>query len=286
VKALVIGASGQVGQHCLAAVQGAGTYYRHARPGLIPLDVNDAAAFERIVAEQQPDVLYVTAYLPNVDQCEEHPAATHATNVGGIANAVRVANRHRCKVVFLSSEYVFDGVSGPYDETAVPKPLSVYGWQKLAAEHYIAAFALDWLIVRTTVVFSWESQGKNFVYRLRDTLERGERIEVPDDQLSSPTYAPDLVRAMTALVAQDEHGVFHVAGPRVVSRYDFAIAAAEVFGLDRRLIVPVKTAQLKQAARRPLNAGLIVDKVQRVLGRSMLDFRDGLQEMASALHAH
>lgn len=286
MKALVVGATGQVGEHCLAAVQGAGTYYRHAREGLLPLDVNDAAAFERIVAEQQPDVLYLTAYLPNVDQCEEHPDATQGTNVGGVVNATRIANRHGCKLVFLSSEYVFDGVSGPYDEMALAKPLSVYGWQKLAAEHYIAAFSRDWLIVRTTVVFSWESQGKNFVYRLRDTLERGQRIEVPDDQLSSPTYAPDLVRAMTALVAQDEDGVFHVAGPRVVSRYDFAVAAAEAFGLDHRLIVPVKTAELNQRARRPLNAGLRVDKVQRVLGRPMLDFREGLQEMASALHVH
>jgi dTDP-4-dehydrorhamnose reductase len=285
-RALVVGATGQIGEHCLAAVNGAGTYYTHARPGLIPLDITDVAAFDRVVAEQQPDVLYLAAYLPNVDYCEQYPDVTHVTNVGGIVNAVRVANHHGCKLVFLSSEYVFDGESGPYDETAAPKPLSVYGWQKLAAEHYIAAFARDWLIVRTTVVFSWESQGKNFVYRLRGTLERGERIKVPADQVSSPTYAPDLVHAMTALVEENKRGVFHVAGPRVVNRYEFAVAAAEAFDLDRDLIVPVTTAELKQAARRPLNAGLLVDKVQRVLGRPMPDFRDGLREMASALYTH
>jgi len=284
---LVIGASGQIGQHCLAALRrlggtSIGTYKQHASTELISFDVTSIEQLDRIMDTRRPDVIYLTACIANVDYCEGHPDETYETNVIGVRNAVEAANRYDSKLVYLSSDYLFDGMAGPYDELTPAKPLSVYGWQKLAAEHSIAAFANDWLIIRTAVVYSWESQGKNFLYRLRNSLMQGRQIEVPADQISSPTYAPDLVRAMIQLVEQDEHGVFHVCGPRIATRYEFAVAAARAFGLNASLIVPVVTAELNQPARRPLKAGLMVGKIERTLGRPMLDFADGLREMAGS----
>lgn len=235
--------------------------------------------FNAVLDGARPDVIYFTASLANVDYCELHPDIAYRMNVSSVQNAVALANQHRCKLVYMSSEYVFDGAAGPYRETTAANPVSVYGMQKLAAEHHIALFANDWLIIRTAVVYSWESQGKNFLYRLRSTLRDGKTIAVPSDQISSPTYAPDLVRAMIQLVEQDEHGVFNISGPRLANRYTFALAAADAFGLDPDLIVPVVTADLKQAALRPLNAGLTVDKAERALGRPMLDFQSGLRQM-------
>lgn len=281
-SSLIIGASGQVGEQLFDALPGSiGTCRSHPRPGLISLDITNTDEFDRVLGRHRPSVIYLAAYAANVDYCETHADSTYKTNVGGVCNAVMLANRYRCKVVFLSSEYVFDGTAGPYDELAAPKPLSVYGWQKLAGEHYIAAFAKDWLIVRTTVVYSWESQGKNFLYRLRASLTRGERINVPVDQFSSPTYAPDLATTMAELVERGERGVFNVAGPRVVNRYEFALAAAQAFDLDPGLIMPVATSDLQQPAPRPLNAGLIVSKIETTLGRPMVDFSIGLAEMAA-----
>jgi dTDP-4-dehydrorhamnose reductase len=283
---LVVGASGQIGEHCLSALNSIGgmsalgTYKQHSRPGLVPLDVTDVREFDRVVKEHRPEVVYLTACVANVDYCEAHADTAYETNVVGVRNAVNVANQHGCKLVYMSSEYLFDGAAGPYDEYAAPRPVSVYGLQKLGAEHYIAAFANDWLIIRTTVVYSWESQGKNFLYRLRSSLNEGQQLRVPADQVSSPTYAPDLVQAMIQLVQQGERGVFNVAGSRIANRYVFALAAADAFGLDPTLIVPVATADLNQPARRPLNAGLIVRKVERALGRPMLDFSAGLRDMA------
>ncbi len=283
---LVIGASGQVGEHCLAALNARnataalGTYRVHSRPGLIPLDITDVDQVDRTFREWKPDVVYLTACIANVDYCELHPELTHETNVVGTRNVVEAANRYGSKIVYMSSEYLFDGTSGPYDEAAATKPLSVYGWQKLAAEHFIATFARDWLIIRTAVVYSWERQGKNFLYRLRNSLLDGREIKVPIDQISSPTYAHDLVTAMIQLVQRHERGVFNVCGPHAVSRYQFAIAVGEAFGLNPDLIVPVNTPDLNQPARRPLKAGLIIDKAERVLGRPMVDFSVGLREMA------
>ena len=283
-RSLVAGASGMVGQHCLAVLgeSGTGTYCDFPRPGLLQLDVRDVDAFDQVMAEVRPEILYLAACQANVEECERHPELAWKTNVAGVRNAVEVAERHRCKLVFLSSEYVFDGVSGPYRESDPANPLSMYGRQKLAAEHHILLLAPGALIVRTTVVFGTEARGKNFVYRLVSALREGTPIRVPGDQFSSPTYAPDLVRAMIELAEADARGVFHVTGPRVVSRYDFAVLAAQTFGLDPAGIIPVTTAELKQVAPRPLQAGLIVEKVERALGRPMLDFEEGLRELAHA----
>jgi dTDP-4-dehydrorhamnose reductase len=288
---LVIGASGQIGEHCLNALRAsgeshaAGTYRQHHREGLVQLDITDARGVNDLVAQLRPKIIYLAACVANVDYCETHPDVAYQTNVRGVANVVQAANQAGCKLVYLSSEYIFDGHSGPYDERAATNPLSVYGWQKLAAEHYIAAFAEHWLIIRTTVVYSWESQGKNFVYRLRSSLLDGKTINVPCDQISSPTYAPDLVDAILQLTAQDARGVFNVAGPRVVNRFDFAVSAASAFDLDPKLVIPVKTSSLAQPALRPLNAGLIVTKVERALGRPMKDFSTALKEMAATVPA-
>lgn len=284
MKALVIGASGQIGEHTFAALAArgvavTGTYLQHPRPELIRLDVTDAAHVASVMSQCAPDVVFLMGCQPNVDYCESHPDETHAINVGGARNVVLAANAAGARVVFMSSDYVFDGTAGPYSELDLVRPLNVYGWQKVASEALVAESAKDWLIVRTTGVFSWESQGKNFVDRLRRTIRNGEPIKVPMDQVSTPTYAPDVVDAILALAEKKQRGVFHVSGSRLANRYEFALAAAELFELDARLIVPVTTEALGQKARRPLASGLCVDKVERVIGRRLLDYVSGLREM-------
>jgi len=274
---LVVGASGQVGSYCMAALPSAvGTYNTHPSADLIPLDVRDAKRFEEIVGKLQPRVMYLSGCLPEVDYCEANPEVTHAVNVIGVRNAVEIANLHRCKVVYVSSEYLFDGAAGPYDERAPANPLSVYGWQKLAAEHYVAAFARDWLIIRTAVVYSRRSR---FIQWLRGALSRGETVKGLVDQISTPTYAPDLAVAMIDLAGRGFRGVFNICGSSLISRYEFARAAAQAFGFDPGLVAPARTSELKQRARRPLRCGLAVDKVQTALGRSMMDPAAGLRAM-------
>lgn len=248
---------------------------------MIPLDVTEREEFQRVVGEVRPSVIYFAACTANVDYCEEHGDLTAKTNVEAVQSAVEFANRHGGKLVFFSSEYLFDGTGGPYDESASPNPICVYGRQKLEAERSIMGAAQDWLIIRTAVVFSWETQGKNFLYRLITTLRDGECIRVPVDQISSPTYAPDLAGAVLQLVERGATGVFNVTGPRVVSRYEFALAVARTFELDPRLIVPVTTAELNQIAPRPLRSGLSVRKVEQALGRPMRDYGEALREMAN-----
>jgi dTDP-4-dehydrorhamnose reductase len=275
MTALVIGASGLVGGALLDAlaeadVDAVGTYAGHARPGLRALDVRDAAAVRALADDTAAQVIYVPASLTNVDYCEMHPDESYAINVAGVHNIVATGRR----VVYFSSDYVFAGDSGPYRESDPVHPLCVYGEHKLQAERAVPA---DGLIVRTTVVYGPEWQGKNFIYRLCTTLRAGQRLRVPHDQIGSPTYAPNLARAAVALERADRSGIYHVAGPERASRYEFALAAAEIFGLDRHLIDPISTSELRQAARRPLDAGMISDKAAAQLQFPLVGYLEGLR---------
>jgi dTDP-4-dehydrorhamnose reductase len=271
--ALVVGASGLVGSHVYreltaAGWETAGTFHNSPAAGLMPLDIESAAELERMLRSVRPSIVFWPASWTNVDGCETDPARSYRVNVAPLAHLARVANEVSATVVYFSSDYVFDGSAGPYGEDDIPGPLSIYGEHKLRAEHLVSTIADEWLILRTTVVFGQEPQGKNFVYRVVRTLGQQKTLAVPEDQLGSPTFAPDLARAAVRL-AGEERGLFHVCGPRQMSRYDFAREAAERFGLDKNLIVPVATADLGQPARRPLRAGMRIEKLQSVAGIRM-----------------
>jgi dTDP-4-dehydrorhamnose reductase len=282
-KHLVIGASGQIGEHLLRALgdDGAGTYFEHSLPGLHQLDARDERAVLALLRDTRTEVVYLPASEPNVDLCEREPEATAAINVGVVEATAAACSTAGARLVFFSTDYVFDGEAGPYREDDEPRPLSEYGRQKLTGER-IALDVPGSIVVRTAVVYGWERQRKNFVVRLIEGNRRGDRWRVPQDQVGSPTYAPNLAEAVVTLARRGAEGIFHVAGPLAAGRYDFAVEAAQVFGLDESLIEPVATADLAQAAQRPLDAALAVDKVQPLLESPPLPYPEGLRAMAAA----
>jgi dTDP-4-dehydrorhamnose reductase len=283
---LVIGVSGQVGEHLTRAAEAAGgevvgTFRGCPLSGARPLDIRGREAVRVLVEETRPAVVYLPASLTNVDHCERNPEEGYAINVVGVRHVVEAANAIGARVVYFSSDYVFDGTAGPYCEEDPANPICEYGRQKLIAEHYVALHARDALIVRTTVVYGWERQSKNFVCRLLNTLRDGGTLRAPLDQIGSPTYAPNLARAIVELVLAGATGIYHVSGPERASRYEFACEAARVFGLDARLIRAVTTPELEQPAPRPLNAGMRVDRAAAALSFPLLGYQEGLRAMAS-----
>jgi len=283
--ALVLGASGQVGRSAAAALTAGGfevtgTFASRPAPGLVRLDVLDDGAIRALLRALRPAVCVLSSALTHVDRCEDQPALAEALNgraPGVIAEACRDVG---ARVLYLSTEYVFDGTAGPYREEDPVSPPCVYGATKLAGERRVLGASAANLVLRTTVVFSHDPAGKNFVMQLRERLGAGERMRVPVDQISSPTYASDLGAAIAALAERPEvQGVLNVVGPDVVDRGAFAARVARALGLDERLIDPVTTASLGQRARRPLRAGLRLDRL-RSLGIAMRGVDAALAELA------
>ena len=228
--------------------------------------------------------MFLCSAVTWVDGCEKDPERARLVNAAGPAAVAEGCRSAGSKLVYLSTEYVFDGVAGPYSEEDPVSPLSVYGRTKLDGERACLAVP-GALSARTTVVYSYRRGGNNFIMQLIANCRAGRRMVVPRDQVSNPTYGPDLAAALLDLAAKGASGVFNVTGPDRLDRYEFALRACDKFGFDRALLEPKLTAELGQPAPRPLNAGMKTDKVVKFLGRNLAGVDEGLAAVA-ALMAH
>jgi dTDP-4-dehydrorhamnose reductase len=265
---LIIGSAGQVGGALLERLgaEARGADLAPAGPEELRVDIGafgrDPEAAARWVGSLAPRVVHLVAAWTWVDGCEGDPARAFLLNRDAAAALAAAARRAGARSVFYSTEYVFDGARGPYREDDPTHPVSVYGRSKLEAEGAVRAADPDALILRTTVVYGPEAQGKNFAYQLAERLGAGQRMRVPADQISTPTYNRDLADAAVRLVASGARGVVHVTGEDLLDRAEFARRLARAAGLDAGLIDAVPTAALGQKAARPLRAGLRIDRLR------------------------
>jgi dTDP-4-dehydrorhamnose reductase len=284
VTELVIGASGLVGSALMRALgdSAIGTFRTRPLPGLVALDASDRHATAGLLKRTGCRVVFFLAADPNVDWCETHPSDAYLANVVPALQTLECARESGVGFVFFSSDYVFDGRDGPYDESARTAPLSVYGRHKLEVEEHV--LAAKGTVVRTTTVYGLEEPpGKNFVLRAIARLKAKESLIVPADQISTPTFSDELARGAIAVASRP--GLWHVAGRDVMSRDRFAVMVAEAFQLDASLIRVVPTAQLGQPARRPLRSGLLTEKIRRERKIEFISTGDALLSLGTALRA-
>ncbi len=259
---LIVGGFGQVGEQVRRRLGSdrAIVTSTHQRDDAIRLDLGrlreDPTAAVGLLATRPFCAVLCVGALTDVDGCEADEDRAMAINATGPALLAAAAAARSIPFVFFSSDYVFDGRSGPYSEDDEPRPLCVYGRSKLAGERAVIAAAPDALIIRTTVVFGPDPRRRNFVYTLARVLREGRPLRTPDDQYSTPTYSSDLATATLALIDARASGIFHVSGPELMNRTTFAARAATLLKLDASAITGVTTADLHQRARRPLRAGL------------------------------
>ncbi|MBI4656120.1 MAG: dTDP-4-dehydrorhamnose reductase [Elusimicrobia bacterium] len=271
MKILIIGASGQVGKNILSmadAYQGfkfTGTS-RKLSNGFLSLDLTDGESVKNVFKTIRPQITILCSAYTDVDGCEKEPRTARKINVEGTGLAARMCMEFGSKLVYLSTDYVFDGISGPYAETDVPNPLSVYGATKLEGEKIVLK-QKDSLIIRTTGVYSYDAGGRNFIMQLVNSCHNGRKMTVPSDQYSNPTYAPELAGFVLDLISLEKHGIYNVAGRDFLSRYEFAVKACGIFGFDRGFITPAETSSMRQAAKRPLKGGLKTDKLLYEIGK-------------------
>ncbi|MEW6057563.1 MAG: SDR family oxidoreductase [Bdellovibrionota bacterium] len=213
-------------------------------------------------------VLLFSAAFTNVEVCETDPPKCNLVNEQNTIAVLQWARRlFNAKLVFYSTDYVFDGQDGPYSESDSKNPLSQYGRSKAVVEEWLERNAPEAsLILRTTGVYDYLPGSKNFLMQMLDLWSQGKTTRIPADQFANPTWADDLARATLELIAAGSSGVFHVAGASHLARHEFARLIAKVFGCQESLILPVRTNELHQKARRPLKGGLKTEKLEAKLG--------------------
>jgi dTDP-4-dehydrorhamnose reductase len=286
---LIIGASGFVGSllyKILSKKEEAVGTFCNRQPEierLLYLDITDRKSVEEIIREIRPHVIILTSALTHVEYCEDHQQEAYNVNVLGTANVVMIAKEIGAKLVFFSSEYIFNGEKGPYSEIDIPNPINYYGKTKLEGETVIINNLNDYLIIRTTVIYGYQRDGKNFIMQLIQKNKTGQIMNVPIDQYGSPTFRDNLVEVVIELIKRDKKGIYNVVGPEIINRFDFSILAADILGLDKNLIISKPTVELGQKAKRPLKAGLKIDKVKKEIGAKLLSPKEGLEILKKQL---
>ena len=295
-RLLIIGSTGLVGSKVayLAQKHGFEAYNTHnARasplPNSVQLNITNRNETLSLVKRVHPEAIVNTAALHNVDYCESHHEEATKVNVEGVRNLADAARETGSRLIHLSTDYVFDGNSGHYSEIDTPHPLHFYAETKLEAEK-IASELPSYAVARPSVIYGWNSlestgvpssSGKtiNFAMFAIDKLKRKETVKAVRDQYGSPTFADNLAEALLRLARYPGNGVFHTAGKSCMSRYEFAIKLADIFGYPTRLVEPVYTSDFKQLAQRPKNSCLRVEKAERDLNIRFLTAEEGIREM-------
>ena len=283
-KALVVGASGLVGKALMRVLKTAhtdavGTYAKFPGAGLEALDITSSTQVRACVERHRPVTIFLTAALTHVDYCEDHPDEAFAINVDGPRAVAEAARSLDAQLVFYSTEYVFDGKAGPYDEEDPPSPLSVYGRSKLAAERAICDIVENALILRTTELFGWDSNSTNFAMQVYRKVRAREQMTIPMDQFGNPTLAEYLAEMSLALAQLGVRGIVNVVGKDLVARSEFARALVKLYGGSPDLVVPVPTESLKQKAPRPLRGGLRTEKLERIVDSKAMALDDALKRL-------
>ena len=248
MRVLIIGASGFIGRYVSRRLVASGHAVVSAYNSRPPVDdgaswhqveITDSAAVDALFSLAQPEAVVHLAAMADVGTAERNPQIATDVNATATATIARLSERHGARLVFMSTEYVFDGRSGPYREADTPAANTQYGRTKFAAERSVAALVSNCSILRTSIVYGWPAPGRrNFVPMLVERLRVGEPYHGSTNVYRSPVYVEHLVDGIERLVETEDTAIHHVAGSDWVSMYEFAVAVAVKFGLDTSLVMP------------------------------------------------
>jgi len=247
-------------------------------------DITKRDQVKNVVLNFYPDFIINAAAYTNVDRSETDRETAWKINVKGVeylAEASRVLDAH---LIHISSDYIFDGLKGPYSETALPNPVSYYGRTKLASENVMKISGTIHTILRTNVLFGRAEENRpDFVRWVVQMLRSGQMIRIVTDQINNPTYVGDLVQGINKVIDYRKEGIYNIGGRDFLSRFDFTMEIAEFFELDKSLVKPILTEELKQPAKRPLNSGLLTLKAETELGFKPHSIKEVLSIMKKEL---
>ena len=244
-----------------------------------PLDITSKEEVEEIMNNLKPDVVINTAAMTNVDACEDDQENCWKINVNAVEYLLQNSKKHGTHLIHLSTDFVYDGEEGPYEEKDKPNPLSYYAKSKLASEKLInESNYRNTAIARTIIVFGNGdnlSRG-NLILWAKGALEKQSPINVVDDQFRSPTLAEDLAAGCILIADKDATGLYHLSGPKTYSILEIVERIGKFYNLSTDCVTSIKTATLNQKAKRPPRTGFIIDKAKNELGYNPRDLEEAL----------
>jgi len=290
MKVLITGSNGLLGQKLLhklrkdTSVELIATSIRDNRVSekegykYLSLDITNRSDVESIIFSEKPDVIINTAAMTNVDACEDNKQACDALNVDAVKYLSDCAIEINAHLVHISTDFIFDGANGPYSEDDIPNPLSYYGLSKLKSETLLLESSCKWTVLRTIIVFGVaENLSKgNLILWAKGALEKGDPLNIIDDQFRAPTIAEDLADACVLSFQKREYGIYNASGKDIMSIYEIVERIARHYNYSTENLNRISTSTLNQLATRPPKTGFILDKSIKVLGYNPHSFEECL----------
>lgn len=294
---LVTGSNGLLGQkivhalrnredvRCIAASRGENRLLVTDGYVYETIDIGNQAEVSSLMRKYRPDAVINTAAMTNVDACESNREEAVRLNVDAVRYMIEACEEVKSHLVHLSTDFVFDGLKGPYVETDSPNPLSHYAYTKWQAEELVKNSRCSWSIIRTIIIYGVvdDNSRSNVVLWAINAMRQGKTITVINDQFRSPTLAEDLAGACVEAALRKAEGIYHVSGRETMCILDMVRIVADYFQLDSSFIKPVTSAELNQPAKRPPVTGFIISKAERDLDFRPRSFLEGLEVVKKQL---
>lgn len=306
-KILITGSNGLLGQklvyklinhplfELIATARGENRLVKQDGYQYSTLDITNKEQTQSVLSGHMPDIVINTAAMTNVDACESDRDGAYAMNTAAVKYQIETLEElqqnnanYLPHYIHLSTDFIFDGTHGPLDENEKPNPLSYYAETKLEAEKIVMASKLHWAIARTVLVYGIvdNMSRSNIVLWVKSNLEQGKQINVVDDQFRTPTLAEDLADGCLLIAEKSATGIYNISGKDYMSILELAHRVADYYKLNKSLINPSKSADIKQPAKRPPNTGFIIDKAINKLGYKPHSFEEGIALLESQITKH
>ena len=279
MKYLITGGSGQLGYDIIRELKNRDRFDFLA-PNCSEMDITDIKSVEDVILNYKPDVIFHCAAYTAVDKAEDDRDTCYEVNVNGTKNIVDAAKMVNAKVVYISTDYVFDGTKdGIYDVNYDTNPINYYGYTKLEGEKEVQRLD-DYLIVRISWVFG--INGKNFIKTMLNLAESKDKLSVVCDQIGSPTYTEDLSKLLLDMVDNNKNGLFFATNEEYCSWYEFAKYIFEINNINIKLD-KVLSEDYKTIAKRPMNSRLSKDKLDRENLQRLPSWKDATERFCKIL---
>lgn len=279
-RILVIGAKGMLGRDLVEILYSSFPNDEIIGWDLDEIDIREEKSTLTKIESLHPEILINAAAITDVDGCELNEKEVFAVNAEGMRHVAMGALRGGSKVVYLSTDYIFDGgKKEPYLESDHPNPLNIYGRSKLKGERYVQELVKNSLIIRTQWLYG--KFGKNFVNSILRLAKEKKVLPIVNDQIGSPTYTRDLSRAISILIQCDARGIFHVANSDTCTWYTYGQAILRLSGMEGVKVIPISSKELDRPAQRPSYSVLSTQKLKQETGMVLRPWSEALEEYLS-----
>ncbi|MDE1767041.1 MAG: SDR family oxidoreductase [Thaumarchaeota archaeon] len=282
---LIIGGSGLVGSTLISYAVSDFSLYATVNKNEIQSDrvivtkidlLQERQKIADLISTLRPDIIVNTVAHDSVDLCETDHKIADLLHVEVLQDIAKVSKKTGSKLIHLSTDFVFEGSKeGKYTENDIPKPVNYYGNTKLLGENIVIEQSENNVVLRPAVIYGWHKKSR-FTNWIIETLQAGKSVNPHADQCNTPTLVDDLCKAILKVIELGVSGLYNSTGKTCLSRYEFAQALADGFGLDKKLIKPVTSQEKKQLAPRPCRTCLDSTKLEKRTGFEFSDINTGI----------